>query len=467
VKKTRKKTKIAFRMAPKKLSDLRASAASSSDEATEGSEPAQQAGMEEDDEGRPAADRREAAVPAIVGAAVDAAVPKGLRRRLRHDRALAVIVVVPTQAWIVPVAAYARSAFGDRWCMHTREGSDRRRNASVGSEDVARDLSRGMCVMGIAADAGLLPAALTTAADVTIRVDAPDGAVLRRAITRFARRSPGELPDGIAAGLDLHEIVAAFRPATGPRDIVRRLAAAATAGRDASERVPVLQTAVEYGPARLWGLDLARDIAAYRAGSISWRDVDRGICLHSPPGMGKSLFPKVLAKACGVGGIPLVSTSVGAWFANGPGYLDSVLKEMRSAFARAAALAKPCSILHLDEIDAIPNRETLSERAREWWNVLVSDALTLLDSALAGRTNVVVVGSTNAIERVDRALLRPGRLEKVVEIPLPDAAGAVNILRFHLDGELRDADLTEVGALLDRSTGAEIMHAIRGRASLR
>jgi cell division protease FtsH len=463
VKKTGKKNKVAFRMAPKKLSDLRASA--SDEEQARRSEDSDKPDidMEEDDEGRPAADRRQAAVLAVVGAAFDAAVPKDLRRRLRRNRALAVIVLVPTQAWIVPVAAYARSAFGDRWCMHTREGSDRRRNASMGSEDVARDLSRGMCVMGIAADAGLLPTALTAAADVTIRVDAPDGAVLRRAIARFALRSPGEVPDGIAAGLDLHEIVAAFRPGSGARGIVRRLAAASTAGRGASDRVPVLQTAVEYGPARLWGLDLARDIAAYRAGHISWRDVDRGICLHSPPGMGKSLFPRVLAKACGgVGGIPLVSTSVGAWFANGPGYLDSVVKEMRTAFARAAALAKPCSILHLDEIDAIPNRETLSERAREWWNVLVSDALTLLDSALEGRTNVVVIGSTNLIERVDRALLRPGRLEKVVEIPLPDAAGAVNILRFHLDGELRDADLTEVGALLDGSTGAEIMHAVRG-----
>jgi ATP-dependent Zn protease len=103
----------------------------------------------------------------------------------------------------------------------------------------------------------------------------------------------------------------------------------------------------------------------------------------------------------------------------------------------------------------------MSERAREWWNVVVSDALTLLDSALAGRANVVVIGSTNAIDRVDPALLRPGRLEKIVEIARPDAAGATNILRFHLDGELSDADLSSVGALLDGSTGAEIMYAVR------
>jgi cell division protease FtsH len=444
----------------KTLSALRASAAVQI-EAAAGQAEGQGFDFDGDDggSGPPAADdARENATAVVVAAAFQAALPKGVRRRLRHGQALAVIVVVPTHAWVLPVAAYARSAFGDRWCMQTREGPDRKLNASVGSQDVARNLSRGLCVMGVAADAGLLPAALTSAADVTIRMFAPDRAVLRRAITRFARRSPGELPDGIAAGLDLHEIVAAFRPGSGPRGIVRRLAAAAGAGRVRSDRVPVLETAVEYGPARLWGLDLARDIAAYRAGRISWRDVDRGICLHSPPGMGKSLFARVLARACGV---PLVSTSVGQWFADGPGYLDSVIKQMRGAFARAAALASPCSILFLDEIDALPDRETLSERGRDWWMPIIADALLLLDSAVDGRTGIVVVGATNAIERVDRALLRPGRLEKVVAIPAADAAGAVNIARFHLDGELRGGDLAKVGALLEGSSAAEIMHAVR------
>jgi hypothetical protein len=460
VKKTGKKNKVAFRMAPKKLSDLRASA--SDEEQARRSEDSDKPDMdmEEDDERKPAGTprRREGAVRAVVGAAFEAAVPKDVRRRLTHGKALAVVVLVPTPAWVLPAAAYARSVFGDRWCMQTREETDRRRNASVGSDEVGRDLARGMCVMGIAADAGLLPSALTAAADVTIRVATPEGAVLRRAITRFARRSPAQVPNGIAAGLDLHEIVAAFRPGSGASGIVRRLEASARARRGHVGRVPALETAVEYGPARLWGLDLARDIAAFRAGTISWREVDRGACLHGPPGMGKTLFAQVLAKACGV---PLVSTSVGAWFAEGPGYLDSVIKQQRSAYARASALASPCCILFLDEIDALPDRETLSERGRDWWTPIIADALVLLDSAMDGRAGIVVVGATNAIERVDKALLRPGRLEKVVEIPHPDPAGATNILRFHLGADLRDDDLTGVGALLEGSTGADIMHAVR------
>ncbi|WP_342738797.1 AAA family ATPase [Bradyrhizobium sp. B117] len=401
--------------------------------------------------------KRPDAMTAVIGVAFDAAISKESRRRLKHGKGLAVILLVPTATWVVPITKYVQSVFGSRWSLHTRDGSDRRRNASVGSDEVSHDLSRGLCVLGIAADLGLLPAALTAAADITVRIAAPTGAVLRTAITRFAGRDPGEIPDGIAAGLDLHEILSAFRLGTGARKIAQRLAAA-SAGAGVLDRVPALETAVEYGEARVWGLNLARDIAAYRADRINWREVDRGICLHSAPGMGKSLFPKVLARACGV---PLVTTSIGELFASGPGYLDSVIKNMRGAFARAAALASPCSILHIDEIDALPNRETLSERGRDWWTPVITDTLTLLDSTLTGRVGIVVVCSTNAIDRVDPALLRPGRLEKVVEIKRPDLAGTMNMLRFHLDGELAAYDLSEVGAMMEGSTGAEIMHAVR------
>lgn len=398
------------------------------------------------------------AVSALLGAAFDAAMPSRVRRRLRHGQALVMVLQVPTAGWISPAKKYFAATFGDRWNVHERDGADRRRNSSVGSEEVASELMRGLCVLGISFDVGLLPTALTSAADLVVRIGPPDGVVLRTAIARFAGRNPGELEGGIAVGLDFHEIVSAFRPGTGARKIVERLRAASSARAVAPDRIPDLDTAVEFGEAQIWGKNLARDIRAYRAGCIDWRQVDRGICLHSPPGMGKSLFPIIVAKACEV---PLVSTSIGELFASGPGYLDSVIKNLRAAFARASALACPCSILHIDEIDALPNRETLSDRGREWWSALVADALTLLDSALAGRNGVVVIGSTNAIDRVDPALLRPGRLEKVVEIKRPDLAGTLNMLNFHLDGQLVGEDISEIASLLEGATGAEIMYAVR------
>ncbi|MGT2502699.1 AAA family ATPase [Bradyrhizobium guangxiense] len=201
--------------------------------------------------------------------------------------------------------------------------------------------------------------------------------------------------------------------------------------------MPALSTAVEYGAAQRFGLELARDLDDFRKNKIEWRDVNRGICLHSIPGCGKSWFPAVLSQGCG--GIPLVTTSAGSWFANGPGYLDTVVKEARKSHAMAVAMAAPIAIWHIDEVDAaVPERSKMSSRAQEWWNVVVSDILNIVDSALAAKdSHLLVIGTCNDIGRVDSALLRPGRLEKVVRIDPPDAAGIANILRFHLDGEPR------------------------------
>jgi cell division protease FtsH len=94
---------------------------------------------------------------------------------------------------------------------------------------------------------------------------------------------------------------------------------------------------------------------------------------------------------------------------------------------------------------------------------VITDFLLSLDNAVEGkRTGIVVIGATNNIKGVDAALLRPGRLERAIEIKRPDHAGAVNILRHHLNGELSEADLTDIAHLMDGSTGAEIMMAVRG-----
>jgi hypothetical protein len=400
---------------------------------------------------------RPSAMDAIVRAAFHAAASPADRRRLAHVQALAAAIIVPTAAWIRPVADLLRESYGDRFVVVTRDGASKAGGSGDnGSLEAASALSRGRCVLGIAPRLDLLPPALSGGADLVVTIRPPDGAVLGRAIAQFAGRKPGDLPAGLAAGLDLTRIVAAFRPGSGPADIVKRLGIpdATVAGGD----VPDLETAVEYGAARDWGLDLARDIADFRAGRIGWESVDRGICLHSPPGMGKTLYAQILARACGV---PLVSTSVAEWFAAGPGYLDSVIKAARAAFAAARASANPCCILHIDELDALPNRATMSGRGRDWWLPVITDILLQLDSTVSSRSGVIVLGTTNLIDQVDAALLRPGRLEKVVEVAAPDAAGALNILRFHVRGDVLDRGIDHLGALLAGSSGADIMLVVR------
>lgn len=182
----------------------------------------------EDEVETPAPDRRPEAMTALVGAAFEAAASPELRRKLRHGQALCVIVLVPTAAWVLPVSDHFRRSFGDRWLQHTRSGPNwRGLEGSSGSSAVSGALAAGRSVVGISADAGLLPRAMVGAADLTIRLGPPTGAVVKTAIARFSGRAPADLEDAVFAELDLEDIVAAFRPGAGPQRIVQRLAAAA------------------------------------------------------------------------------------------------------------------------------------------------------------------------------------------------------------------------------------------------
>jgi cell division protease FtsH len=398
---------------------------------------------------------------AIVASAFHATTSAAIRRQLKGKSALALVVLVPGPSWIQPVRKLFVSHFGEQWQAIATEALKTPQQKSDRNSEVAADLASGRPVIGVAVERDALPTALTTAANLTIRISAPTGATIGRAIRMFTGRwVPSAIDEGIAAGLEFHDLVAAFRADSSPVEIIERLrkAAAAVAGAGTTERLPKLEDAVEYGAARTWGLALARDIADYRAGRLDWQSVDRGAVLFSEPGLGKSLFARILAQACGV---PLVAFSVADLFASSPGYLDSVIKASRAMFERAAALA-PC-ILFLDEIDALPNRATMSPRGADWWTPVVTDFLLSLDNAVAGkRAGIVVVSATNNIRGVDAAVLRPGRLERAIEIRRPEHAGVVNILRHHLDGELQEADLSDVAHLMDGSTGAEIMMAVRG-----
>jgi cell division protease FtsH len=398
----------------------------------------------------------------LVAATFREATSGGVRRLLKDTAALALVVLVPERSWIEPVRTLFIARFGQQWCALETDTSKTLQQKAELNKDVAHYLARGYPVVGFAVERDALPTALTTAADLTIRLNTPRCSTVGRAIRMFTGKpAPADDDENVTFGLEFHDLLAAFRPNSSPADIVARLKKAVAAIRRVStdERLPKLEEAIEYGEARTWGMALARDIADYRARRLDWQDVDRGAVLFSEPGLGKSLFARILAEACGV---PLVTFSVADLFANSAGYLDSVIKASRAMFERAAAMA-PCCILFLDEIDALPNRATMSNRGREFWSSLVADFLLSVDNAVAGkRTRVVVIGATNHIEGVDAAILRPGRLERMIEIKRPDFAGAANILRFHLNGELSDTDLSEIAHLMDGFTGAEIMMAVRG-----
>ncbi|MGY4617667.1 cell division protease FtsH [Bradyrhizobium sp. USDA 4472] len=409
---------------------------------------------------------------ALAAAAFEAATSPSVRRKLADSKQpIAVVVRVPTPAWVSPVADYCRKAFGRSWMLISWDGSDRQHRADKGSDGVAIELTK-RSVLGVAADVGILPSTLVAAADLTIELES-SGVVVSDAVARFGGKPHGVDFSGLTVvGLDFPDILSTFRSRSSARKIRDRLATtSARIGTDiAVQKLPDLRLAVEFGEARRWALALAKDIEDYRAHRIPWSALDRGVVVFSEPGLGKSLWVRMVAKECG---IPLLESSVADWF-NGTGYLHDVLRAERQVFAQARALASKasakCCILFLDECDAIPNRATMSDRNRDYWTPILGDILTNLDNGLAGtvkggdrskRSGIIVIGATNRIADLDAALMRPGRLERAIEIKRPDFTGTLNILRYHVAGDLPDRDLGEIAGLFEGSTGAEIMRLVR------
>ncbi|KGD87644.1 AAA family ATPase [Rhizobium sp. YS-1r] len=204
-----------------------------------------------------------------------------------------------------------------------------------------------------------------------------------------------------------------------------------------------------YGKAKDWGLQLAEDLQAWRAGEISWDDVDRGALLYGPPGCGKTSYAKALAATCD---IDLIAASAAKW--QSKGHLGDYLKAMRKAFEEAKKKAP--SLLFIDEFDSFGDRESAGDDDhRDYRRQVINGLLECLDPS-EGREGVVVIGATNNPTVIDPALLRSGRLETLVEIPLPDSDARIAILLHHLRGHQIEGELHRFVSATRGWSGADI-----------
>lgn len=417
---------------------------------------------DEDDQDTKSRKRPVSAGTAITDAALAVSIPRNGWRRLRHAQALAVIVEVPGPDWVAPVQQAFGATFGPRWVIMSRASSHL---APYGTPDLsaaaADRLSDGRCVAAICVGETDVPQSLRLTADLTIRIESPTTEVLRQAIVRFAG-GPIRMEDGVGQGLAFHHLLAAFRPGQGGQRIADRLAQATkllTVRPD--ERLPDLVEAVEYGALQKWSLEVGELVRLYRRKEVSWADMPHGICVAGPAGTGKTIWARSLARHCNC---PIILTSVPSWFVAGKtGYLDDCIRAVRQTFdsAAAAARAHGVAILMLDEIDALPSRSSNS-RNSDFFTAILAEVLLRLDGGTAsGRDGVIVVSATNFPSALDEALLRPGRLERLVMLEAPRAPGILSMLKFQVNGDLPDSDLDDVAHLIERSTAAEVMAIVR------
>ncbi|WP_455464508.1 AAA family ATPase [Candidatus Hodarchaeum mangrovi] len=185
----------------------------------------------------------------------------------------------------------------------------------------------------------------------------------------------------------------------------------------------------------------------------------RGVLLYGPPGTGKTLLAKALANEIQANFIVVKGPELlSKWFSESA-------RLIRDLFKRARQLA-PC-IVFFDEIDAIATHRGgsfPSEGSRER-DRIINQLLASLDG-VEKLNGVFVVSATNRPDTIDPALLRPGRLDRLIYVPVPDDIGRLKILEVHtrrMNLE-KNVDLNALAFKTENYTGADIENLCREAA---
>src|SRR6478735_11734836 len=182
----------------------------------------------------------------------------------------------------------------------------------------------------------------------------------------------------------------------------------------------------------------------------------KGLLLYGPPGTGKTMIAKAVATTSEANFISI----------KGPELLSKWVGEsekgIREVF-RKARQAAPC-IVFFDELDAVAPRRGSDGDARVTERV-ISQMLTEMDG-LEDLNGVVVIGATNRPDMIDEALLRPGRFDRILEVPLPNKEARKEILNIHTKRKPLDntVDLEKISELTEMWTGADIAAMVNAAA---
>jgi len=181
----------------------------------------------------------------------------------------------------------------------------------------------------------------------------------------------------------------------------------------------------------------------------------KGVLLVGPPGTGKTLIARAVA---GEAKVPFFALS-GSEFVQM--FVGMGAAKVRDLFSQANQKA-PC-IIFIDEIDAIGKRRdgmTSNDEREQTLNQL----LTEMDG-FDGRKGVVILAATNRPESLDKALLRPGRFDRRVQMELPDLEGRKAILQVHLKKvKHEEIDLDLIARATSGASGAELANIVNEAA---
>jgi transitional endoplasmic reticulum ATPase len=175
----------------------------------------------------------------------------------------------------------------------------------------------------------------------------------------------------------------------------------------------------------------------------------KGLLIYGPPGTGKTMVAKAVATEAGANFLSAKGSSLlSKWYGESE-------KKIAEFFHRAKQV--PPAIIFFDELDSLAPVRGSSLGEPQVTERVVNQLLAEMDGMEELR-GVVVLGATNRPDMVDPALLRPGRLDELIYVPIPDEKGRVEIFRAHTKSMAleKDVKLDKLAEITERFTGADI-----------
>lgn len=175
----------------------------------------------------------------------------------------------------------------------------------------------------------------------------------------------------------------------------------------------------------------------------------RGVLFYGPPGTGKTLMAKAIANECQANFISVKGPELlTMWFGESEA-------NVRDIFAKARAAA-PC-VLFFDELDSIATKRGSNAGDSGGSDRVINQLLTEMDG-IGAKKNVFIIGATNRPDILDPAITRPGRLDQLMYIPMPDYDSRLSILKANLRKTPihPDVDLAFIASNTDKFTGADL-----------
>ncbi|WP_298372346.1 AAA family ATPase [uncultured Bradyrhizobium sp.] len=297
-----------------------------------------------------------------------------------------------------------------------------------------------------------LPSAVLRAAQERLTLPRLDPTAVARAIRIVTgKRCRDLLDEATVARVTPSDLIIAIRFDRTPAECMaelRRLAgdeAARKGGRDIS-----LDELYGMDEAVAWARSTICDLEAWRRGEIAWSALDSGACLVGPPGTGKTLLAQCFSRAAG---LPMIACSLAQWQSTDEGHLGHLLRAMRRDFDSARSRT-PC-VMFIDEIDSFADRSKVRHSHADYVVEVVNGFIAQLDG-VADREGLIFLAASNDVSRCDPAILRSGRLNRIIRIGLPNVEQLERMFRVRLGQQLGGEDLSEICLLALGSTGADV-----------